>query len=233
MKKIKILVVTRSENIRRVMKDFFHTKRNLESSFIDDAEDYIALGRRFLPDIVVVDTKTKSVEAYQVCQDIKRYLPRAKQIVLTHSRDNLHLSKFIEVPVNEFIFKPLKLDILYFRIKKLTALPGRAVEILDNGGLILDDRSKQVLFDGSPLLLTATEYRLLRFMLLNKGKVLARNDILEDVWRHDTYVIDRSVDVYIARLRKKIAEKTKDVYIETKKGFGYTMLEKNSYCTVN
>jgi len=95
--------------------------------------------------------------------------------------------------------------------------------VLEAGGLELDTTSRQVRLNGSPLQLTATEFRLLEFLMSRPGVVFSREQLLNAVWGQDRAITDRAVDVYVLRLRQKVEQDpAAPVLIHSVRGFGYT-----------
>jgi len=95
--------------------------------------------------------------------------------------------------------------------------------VLEAGGLELDPTSRQVRLQGAPLALTATEFRLLEFLMSRPGVVFSREQLLNSVWGQDRAITDRAVDVYVLRLRQKVEQDPANpVMIHSVRGFGYT-----------
>jgi DNA-binding response OmpR family regulator len=95
--------------------------------------------------------------------------------------------------------------------------------VLEAGGLELDPTSRQVRLQGAPLALTATEFRLLEFMMSRPGVVFSREQLLNSVWGQDRAITDRAVDVYVLRLRQKVEQDPANpIMIHSVRGFGYT-----------
>jgi DNA-binding response OmpR family regulator len=101
--------------------------------------------------------------------------------------------------------------------------------VLKSGALELDRTSCRVKLSGNPLSLTATEFRLLEFLMSRPGVVFSREQLLDAVWGHDRAVTDRTVDVYILRLRQKTeTDPTNPQWIRSVRGFGYSFNEGDS-----
>jgi DNA-binding response OmpR family regulator len=97
------------------------------------------------------------------------------------------------------------------------------VRALEAAGLELDPSSRQVRLKGAPLALTATEFRLLEFLMSRPGVVFSREQLLNAVWGQDRAITDRAVDVYVLRLRQKIeSDPGNPVLLHSVRGFGYT-----------
>jgi DNA-binding response OmpR family regulator len=148
---------------------------------------------------------------------------------LAKSPELAHINKYLKIPVQDFVVKPIIPATLYLRIKKILDTTSRG-ETINNGELVVEDKKKMVQIKGVALSLTPREYRLLRYLVANKGRVLSRQSILNHVWGYDSYVIDRNVDVYIGYISRKLSKIDKKEYIKTIPSFGYMLvdLEKES-----
>jgi DNA-binding response OmpR family regulator len=132
----------------------------------------------------------------------------------------------LELGANDYIVKPFFIRELIARIKIQFRGPTTASRITKSGGLELDRTSCRVRLDGKPLALTATEFRLLDFLMSRPGVVFSREQLLDAVWGHDRAVTDRTVDVYILRLRQKTeTDPTSPALIRSVRGFGYSFNE--------
>jgi DNA-binding response OmpR family regulator len=104
--------------------------------------------------------------------------------------------------------------------------------MLEAGGLELDPSSRQVRLHGMPLALTATEFRLLEFLMNRPGVVFSREQLLNSVWGQDRAITDRAVDVYVLRLRQKIeSDPANPILIHSIRGFGYTFEPRRAAAT--
>jgi DNA-binding response OmpR family regulator len=109
------------------------------------------------------------------------------------------------------------------------ATPAR---VLEAGGVELDPSSRQVRLHGEPLSLTATEFRLLEFLMNRPGVVFSREQLLNAVWGQDRAITDRAVDVYVLRLRQKVEEDpASPILIHSVRGFGYTFEPRRAMAT--
>ena len=125
---------------------------------------------------------------------------------------------------DDYISKPFSIREVMVRVKAVlrrtaTPLPVKEDEVLEYKGLTLNIPQKKVSIDGTEVPLTKKEFEILMLFLQNKGRVFSREDILAKVWNDEVYVLDRTIDVNITRLRKKIGEYGKRIV--TRLGFGY------------
>lgn len=125
---------------------------------------------------------------------------------------------------DDYISKPFSLREVMVRVKAVLrrtapALPAKQEEQLEYKGLTLHIPQKKVSIDGTEVALTKKEFEILMLFLQNKGRVFSREDILSKVWHDEVCVLDRTIDVNITRLRKKIGEYGKRIV--TRLGYGY------------
>ena len=125
---------------------------------------------------------------------------------------------------DDYISKPFSLReviaFFFFLLRRTSSTQGKeAQEQLQYKGLLVDITKKKVSIDGIEISLTKKEFEILLLLLQNKGRVFSREDILAKVWQEEVYVLDRTIDVNITRLRKKIGEYGK--CIVTRLGYGY------------
>lgn len=124
---------------------------------------------------------------------------------------------------DDYISKPYSIREVIVRVKavlrRTSSLPIKNDEVLEYKGLSLNVLQKKVCIDGTEVALTKKEFEILMLFLQNKGRVFSREDILSKVWNDEVYVLDRTIDVNITRLRKKIGEYGKRIV--TRLGYGY------------
>ena len=136
----------------------------------------------------------------------------------------------LNIGADDYISKPFSLREVIARVKAVLRRTGevqqkeKAGEQIAFRTLTLDTGRKQVSIDGAEVSLTKKEFEILRLFLLNRGRVFSREEILEKVWSDEVYVLDRTIDVNITRLRKKIGEYGK--CIVTRLGYGYCFEDK-------
>lgn len=188
----------------------------------------VELCRRERPDLILLDIMLPDSDGLDICKGIRSHqeLAHIPVIFLTARASETDRIVGLELGANDYIVKPFFVRELIARIKiqfRQTALP---VRTLKAGGLDLDRTSCRVRLHGKALSLTATEFRLLEYLMSRPGVVFSREQLLDAVWGHDRAVTDRTVDVYILRLRQKIEDDTATpFYIRSVRGFGYSFNE--------
>jgi DNA-binding response OmpR family regulator len=189
----------------------------------------IELCRRERPDLILLDIMLPDSDGLDICKGIRAHpeLAHIPVIFLTARASETDRIVGLELGANDYIVKPFFIRELIARIKIQFRGQQTAQRALKAGSLELDRTSCRVNLHGESLALTATEFRLLEFLMSRPGVVFSREQLLDAVWGHDRAVTDRTVDVYILRLRQKIEpDTTNPTFIRSVRGFGYSFNEK-------
>jgi DNA-binding response OmpR family regulator len=188
----------------------------------------VELCRRERPDLIILDIMLPDSDGLEICKSIRSHpeLSALPVIFLTARATETDRIVGLELGANDYIVKPFFVRELIARIKIQFRGQTSAVRTLKAGGLELDRTACRVLLNGAELTLTATEFRLLEFLMTRPGVVFSREQLLNAVWGHDRAVTDRTVDVYILRLRQKVEpDATNPTYVRSVRGFGYSFNE--------
>ena len=188
----------------------------------------IELCRRERPDLILLDIMLPDSDGLDICKGIRSHpeLAHIPVIFLTARASETDRIVGLELGANDYLVKPFFVRELIARIKIQFRGQVTANRTLKSGGLELDRTSCRVRLNGALLQLTATEFRLLEFLMSRPGIVFSREQLLDAVWGHDRAVTDRTVDVYILRLRQKTeADPANPQFIRSVRGFGYSFDE--------
>ena len=176
--------------------------------------------------IYILDLTLPDGSGYDVCKKIKS-IGDLPVIFLTAFDDEVNVVMGFELGADDYIAKPFRVKELMVRIKSVLRRYNKdfgdgIIKIKD---LTVDTNKAKAYKNGSEIILTAMEYRLLLALLTNRGTVLTRNQLLENIWDIDgDFVEDNTLTVYIKRLRDKIEEEpTNPAYIKTVRGLGYVI----------
>jgi DNA-binding response OmpR family regulator len=183
------------------------------------------LFRREKPDLILLDIMLPDSDGLEICKSIRQNpeLVHIPVIFLTARASETDRIVGLELGANDYIVKPFFVRELIARIKIQFRGQASTTRVLKAASLELDRSSCEVRHDGALLTLTATEFRLLEFLMNRPGVVFSREQLLDAVWGHDRAVTDRTVDVYILRLRQKIeADPANPLLIRSVRGFGYS-----------
>jgi two-component system, OmpR family, alkaline phosphatase synthesis response regulator PhoP len=192
----------------------------------DSGEKGIEVARRQKPDLILLDIMMPGMDGIEVCRLIKSD-PATQAIpvvFLTARGDEKSEITGLDLGADDYLFKPISTSKLLSRIKAILrrSQSGQQKETILNIHNLIIDRSRYIVSNGEKEMhLPRKEFELLYFLASRKGKVLDRQSLLNEVWGNNIYVLDRTVDVHIRKIREKIG----DEYIETVKGVGYRFKE--------
>ncbi len=218
----KILIVEDDVSIREGIKDFLQS----EGFLVDTSEDgaqALEFVKKHTPDLVVLDLSLPILTGESVCKIIKKEYPSIPVVILTAKNQSEDVIKGFKLGADDYISKPFELDELLARIK--ARLKTDNVKKLQVEDLVLDAEKVTVERRGKEITLSPHEFKLLEYLMTNKGKVLSREMILNRVWQYSYDVDSRVVDVYVGYLRKKIDGGNEKKLIASVRGFGYTIKE--------
>ena len=227
MEQIKILVVDDEMRIRKLVSDFL---KKSGYQVIEAADGSEALDIYFAqPDIalVILDVMMPKMDGWQVCRELRspelRAYSKVPIIMLTAKSEERDELLGFELGVDEYITKPFSPKILVARVEAILrrTLQNDSGEILEMGGIVVDQSAHSVLIDGAPVELSYKEFELLVFFMENKGIALSREKILNSVWNYDYYGDARTIDTHVKKLRSKMGEKGD--MIKTIWGLGYKL----------
>ncbi len=185
--------------------------------------------RRERPDLIILDIMLPDADGLEICKNIRATaeLAHLPVIFLTARASETDRIVGLELGANDYIVKPFFVRELIARVRIHFRGTGAPAPVMKCRGLELDRTACRVSLNGEPLSLTATEFRLLEFLMARPGFVFSREQLLNGVWGNDRAVTDRTVDVYVLRLRQKIEpEESGAPFIRSVRGFGYSFEEK-------
>ena len=185
----------------------------------------LELCRKTRPDLILLDIMLPDSDGLDICKGIRNDPDVAPIpiIFLTARASETDRIIGLEVGANDYVVKPFSIRELIARIKLQFRNQAQPARVLEAGGIELDRTSCQVRVNGTPLALTATEFRLLEFLMSRPGAVFSREQLLNAVWGQDRAITDRAVDVYVLRLRQKVErDPANPIMIHSVRGFGYT-----------
>ena len=180
--------------------------------------------RRERPDLLILDIMLPDSDGIEICRGIRTSpdLAHIPVIFLTARASESDRILGLELGANDYVVKPFSLRELIARVRSQLRAPAAPTRILRCEGLELDRDSCRVRLHNKTLTLTATEFRLLEFLMSRPGVVFSREQLLDYVWGVDRAVTDRTVDVHILRLRQKVeADPAAPALIRSVRGFGY------------
>jgi len=191
----------------------------------------LELCRQVRPDLILLDIMLPDSDGLDICKGIRKdpELAATPVIFLTARASETDRIIGLELGANDYVVKPFFVRELIARIKLQFRNLAPPARVLVAAGLELDVANRTVRFEGKPLSLTATEFRLLEYLMSRPGVVFSREQLLNAVWGQDKAITDRAVDVYVLRLRQKVErDPTAPSFIHSVRGFGYTFEPKRA-----
>ncbi len=178
----------------------------------------------FSPDLIVLDVNLPDIDGFEVFQRLRRDGVESPVIFLTARDSSDDLQKGFTGGGDDYLTKPFSLEELSLRIEATLRRAGSGAtgHQLSCGSLMLGEDSHQVFVDGTEIELTPTEFRLLRYLMLNQGRVISMVQILDYVWEYDFAGNDGVVETYVSYLRKKLGPDAAAL-IQTVRGTGYML----------
>jgi two-component system, OmpR family, alkaline phosphatase synthesis response regulator PhoP len=224
----KILIVEDEEEIRELVA-YNLVKQGYLAIPAESGEEGLRLIRAEKPDLILLDLMLPGVDGLEVCRRLKRDAATEgiPLIMLTAKGEETDIVAGLELGADDYLTKPFSPRVLMARIRAV--LRRKAEEPLDEQqelrihGLTIHPGRHEVLVEKKPVPLTATEFRVLQVLAQRPGWVFTRDQIANAVHGGDYIVTDRSVDVQIVGLRKKLGAAAG--YIETIRGVGYRFKE--------
>ena len=193
-----------------------------------DGANGLDAARRDLPDLILLDLMLPGMDGLEVCKRL-RMEPRTARIpiiMLTAKGGESDRVVGLEMGADDYVAKPFSPRELVARVKAVLRRAAASAEegdlaALAHGELQLDPGRHEVLVEGKPVTLTATEFRLLQVLLKRPGQVFSRDRLIDGAIGEDAHVVDRTIDVHVTALRKKLGKA--GAMIETVRGVGYRL----------
>lgn len=223
----RILLIEDEEDIAALIKlqaEVTGYKLHVE---VDGINGYHAVERE-KPDLVILDIMLPGQNGLDVCRKIKSNpdLRDIPVIILTAKSEEIDIVLGLELGADDYVAKPFSPKVLFSRIKAVMRRardPEKTLNVITFGEFTLDV-DRYLLKKGDFIQpITLSEFGILRRMLGNRGKVMTRNQLLDDIHNDDAFIVDRNIDVHIASLRKKLGPEFH--WIETVRGVGYRFKE--------
>lgn len=223
MQKTKILLIEDEEDIASLIKlqaELAGYKVHVES---DGLNGWMAVDRE-RPDVIVLDIMLPGLDGLDVCRKIRSNAEfnNIPIIIISAKSEELDVVLGLELGADDYVAKPFSLKVLFSRVKAVLRR-GKETEkeskVILFGDFTLEVDRYVLRKKDKSIPLTLSEFGILRRLLVNRGKVLTRNQLLDDVQNDDAFIIDRNIDVHIAALRKKLGPNFDG--IETVRGVGY------------
>jgi two-component system phosphate regulon response regulator PhoB len=228
MPKSKILIVEDDRSLSEILV-YNLDKSGYEVSLAIDGRDGLSQAQLKLPEIILLDVMLPFMDGIEVCRRIRSKPETAGAIIIMLTAKTEEADQLIgfSVGADDYVTKPFSVRVLLERIKALQRRKTARIEedndIVSRCGITLDRRRYRVTVNEQPVELTKSEFRLLDTLIRQPGRAFDRSELIDSALGEDTLVLERTIDVHIRALRKKIGPEADA--IETVRGVGYRFKE--------
>ncbi|MGP4082582.1 response regulator transcription factor [Pseudalkalibacillus sp. R45] len=215
-----VLLIEDELILSEVIKDFFENDGYSVLTAQDGKEGLQSFCDHKV-DIVILDIMMPETDGWSVCRRIRKHSDVPVIIVTARDEDEDTLLGF-ELGADDYVTKPFNPSILVARAKALLKRgksSSKKESLLEIEGIEIDFSSRTLKVDGKEIRLTHTEFEILSYLMMNRGRVMKREAIADHVWNYDFFGDDRAINTHISNLRNKIGDKGK--YIQTIIRSGY------------
>lgn len=220
-----ILIVEDDIDIQELLRNFLQ-EVGYEISIANDGMEAISLFSTIHFDLILLDIMLPKIDGFTVCELIRKQ-SQIPIIMLTALSSEDEQIRGLDLQVDDYITKPFSMPILVRKIgavlRRSSMIPEQEHQTIAYKNLVLDMDSYTAVVDGASFDLTQREFEVLRELLLNQGRVLTRQNLLDKLWKYDFYGDERVVDTHIKNLRKKLGID----FIQTIRGVGYKIDKEN------
>ena len=220
MERKKILVVDDEEDLCEILQ-FNLESEGFAVDIANSAEEALKIISADYQ-LVLLDVMMEGMSGFKMAEKVRKELHLNVPIIFLTAKDteNDMLTGF-SLGADDYIPKPFSIKEVSARVKAVLKRSGNAdiKRIVEAGDLLIDLTTKNVTLNGKSILLTKKEFEILSTMAQSPGRIFSREDFLSKVWNDDGYVLERTVDVHITRLRKKLGDFGK--HIINRSGYGY------------
>lgn len=217
----KILIIEDDEKLREELKIFLN-KNGYNAITLTTFDNTIQDILQTNPDLILLDINLPKTDGEYICKEIRKQ--SNMPIIIVTSRDN-ELDELLSINngADHYITKPFNIHILLAKIGSLLRRTNmqEVNDKIDEKDFILNTSNNTIEKDGKIIELTKNEYKIFKYLVQNRGKIVSREDIMECLWESESFIDDNTLTVNITRLRNKLEELELKELLETKRGRGY------------
>ena len=224
----KILIVEDDEKLRNELEIFLNNN-GYESISLKTFENTLNDILEINPKLLLLDINLPGADGEYICKEIRK--KSNMPIIIVTSRDN-EIDELLSINngADHYITKPFNIHILLAKINSLlrrTNMLNESIELIDAGDFILNINKSTIEKNNKIIELTKNEFRILKFLVQNRNKIISREDIMICLWDSDNFIGDNTLTVNMTRLKSKLHEIGLKELLETKRGQGYILKKEN------
>lgn len=225
----KVLIVEDDPGMSMSLKDEFESLGYTVLK-AENGQEGLAIARQKRPDLIILDLMIPVMDGYEVCRELRNEGNRTPIIMLTAKNEEIDKVLGLELGADDYVTKPFSHRELMARARAVLRRTGekeKDIETSRFGQIEVDFKKYEATKKGKKLDLTPLHFHMLKLLIRNKGKVLSRDEMLDEVWgRNNVWISHRTIDSHIANIRKKIeADPANPKHILSVRGVGYKFLD--------
>ncbi len=226
---MKILLVEDEEGLIITLSDRLRSE-NFDVKSATDGEAGLSFALTESFDLIILDVMLPKKNGLDVCRDLRQKNITTPVLLLTAKGETIDKVLGLKLGADDYLTKPFEVMELLARIEALLRRSPKtnqsSIETFHFGTIVIDFRQATVEKDNQQIELSALEFKLLQYLIEHRGKVIKRNELLDEVWGYNAMPSTRTVDVHIAWLRQKLEENPRyPNFIQTVHGLGYKFVE--------
>lgn len=219
----RILVVEDDHAVQKALKRLFESE-GFAVEISSDGKTALDAFRKAVPSAVVLDLRLPLMSGRDVCREIKQQAPSVPIIILSATTDVSDKVLLLELGADDYVTKPFSPRELLARVRAALRRTARkeSTDLISFDNISVDFTRMEVTRDGEPVVLTAQEFKTLKFLMQNAERVITRDELLNEVWGYQNYPSTRTVDNHILKLRQKLErDPGNPTHFRTVHGMGY------------
>lgn len=196
---------------------------DMDAKSVDNFRQVMSEFAQFEPHIVLMDISLPFFDGYHWCSEIRK-VSKVPIIFISSATDNMNMIMAMNMGADDFIAKPFDQSVLMAKIQAMLRRTydfANMVPILEHRGALLNIGENTLIYNDEKISLSKNEFRILHILMENKGKVVSREKLMEELWISDSFVDENTLSVNVGRLRKRLETAGLSKFITTKFGVGY------------
>ncbi len=218
---MKIFIIEDDVVLRKELIQFLNIY-GYECEYSDDYPNMIASALSSQADLILLDINLPYVDGYHICREIRK-ISDVPIIVVTSRQTDMDELMSMNLGADDFVTKPYNTQILLARISALLKRSKKSGTKTEYKGITIISEKSMISFNGTETELTKNELKILSYLVHNSGRIVSRDELMNELWQSDEFVDDNTLTVNVNRLRRKLEEIRASGFITTKRGQGYIL----------
>lgn len=218
----RILIVEDDMGIAQAIKKQLNMW-DLDARCVEDFRNVLSAFSECNPHLILLDISLPFYNGYHWCSEIRK-VSKVPIIFISSASDNMNIVTAMNMGADDFIAKPFDQSVLVAKIQAILRRTydfSSAVAVIEHKGAMLNTEDGTLIYNNEKIPLTKNEYIIILCLMKNKGKIISREKLMQQLWETDSFVDENTLTVNVSRLRKKLEAAGLPDFIETKFGVGY------------